>query len=167
MDEIINKVANSGLIQMDLADYKVKGQIHEIDLKNQLWQELILKEKDFRSWILSNDWSQFKDQNAFIHCSADAIIPTWAYMLVSVELFKVNCFHVVGQRIDLEKEIIKRNIAQLDLNPLVDGKIIVKGCSDITDPAWAMTEFVKKVQPIVKSIMFGEPCSTVPIYKRK
>lgn len=167
MDEIINKVANSGLIQMDLADFKVKGEIHGIDLKDQLWQELILKEKDFRTWIQTNDWTVYTNSQAYIYCSSDAIIPTWAFMLVSVELLKVNCFHLVGQRIDLEKEIIQRNMAALDLTPFIDGKIIVKGCSDITEPSWAMTELVKRIQPVAKSIMFGEPCSTVPIYKRK
>ena len=166
MEEIRNKVKESGLIQMDLADFKSEIEIMEIDLADQLWQGLVLKEKDFRSWVSSNDWSIYDDKAVFIYCSADAIIPTWAYMLVASHLSKAE-INVVGTKSQLERELIRRKIAELDTTPYQDGRVIIKGCSDISDPAYAMTELVNHLLPDVKNIMYGEPCSTVPIYKRK
>ena len=166
MEEIRNKVKESGLIQMDLADFKSEIQIMEIDLADQLWQGLVLKEKDFRSWVSSNDWSIYDDKAVCIYCSADAIIPTWAYMLVATHLSKAEV-NVVGTKSQLERELIRRKIAELDTTPYQDGRVIIKGCSDISDPAYAMTELVNHLLPVVKNIMYGEPCSTVPIYKRK
>jgi hypothetical protein len=166
MEEIRNKVKESGLIQMDLADFKSDLDIMEIDLADQLWQGLVLKEKDFRNWVSSNDWSIYNNKAVCIFCSADAIIPTWAYMLVATQLIN-SAVNIVGTRTQLERELIRRKIAELDTDPFVDGRVIIKGCSDITDPAYAMTELVNHLMPVVKSVMYGEPCSTVPIYKRK
>jgi hypothetical protein len=168
MEEIINKVAESGLIQMDLADYKPsKNNIVGIDLADQLWEGLVLREKDFRSFLVENDWSEFEDKYVFVHCSADAIVPTWAYMLVTSKLHGIARLVVVGSQVALEKEIIKGTIQQLGLAPFIDGRIIIKGCADITSPEYAMSLLVQHLQPVVKSIMYGEPCSTVPVYKRK
>lgn len=167
MEEIINRVKDSGLIQMDLADYKPRVDIVEIDIAEQLWQGLILKEKDFREWIKDNNWEQFSGKAVYIHCSADAIIPTWAYMLVSTRLEGIAKAFLVGTKDELEKQLIKDAIEQIDIKEYQDGKIIIKGCSDIASPAFAMTELIKRIQPVAKSIMYGEPCSTVPIFKRK
>ncbi len=168
MEEIINKVAESGLIQMDLADYKpAKNNIVGIDLADQLWEGLVLKEKDFRSFLAENDWSQFEGKYVFVHCSADAIIPTWAYMLVSSKLHGIAAFVSVGSKEALEKEMIKQTIEGMDVTSFKEGRVIIKGCSDITSPEYAMSLLVQRLQPVVKSIMYGEPCSTVPVYKRK
>lgn len=168
MEEIRNKVAESGLINLDLTDFKPDAtNILEIDIATQLWQGLVLKEKDFRAYIQSNDWSVYQDKFVYIHCSADAIVPTWAYMLVASRLQDVAALYVVGSKMDLERELIKSAIAKLDVSPFLGGRLIIKGCADITCPEFAMTELIKRVQPTAKSIMYGEPCSTVPIYKAK
>lgn len=167
MDEILNKVKESGLISMDLANYKPALSIQEIDLTEQLWQGLILKEKDFRSWIKENNWSTYLDKGIFIHCSADAIVPTWAYMLVASQLTGIANCYIVGTKDELTKKIIEQNINGIDLTEFIDGRVIIKGCSDIPFPDFAMACLVEKLQPVVKSIMYGEPCSTVPVFKRK
>ena len=139
MSEIINRVQESGLIPMDLADFKPKVEIVEIDIAHQLWQGLILKEKDFRSWIKENDWKNYEGKAVFIHCSADAIVPTWAYMLVASQLVAVSPAFIVGSKIDLEKELIKTEIAKINLAEFNDGRIIIKGCSDIAAPEFAIS----------------------------
>ena len=167
MEEIINKVAESGLIQLDLADFKPKNELVEIDLAQQLWQGLVIREKDFREWIKQNDWKSFTNKAVFVHCSADAIIPTWAYMLVASALEGIaNDIHI-GQKDELYRALIRKAIHAQDLEQFKDGKVIIKGCSDIASPEYAMVEMVKFLQPMVQSIMYGEPCSTVPVYKRK
>ncbi|MDC3253169.1 DUF2480 family protein [Crocinitomicaceae bacterium] len=167
MNEIRNKVAESGLISLDLADYKPQIDIVGIDISEQLWQGLVLKEKDFRAWIKEHDWKYYSNKAIFIHCSADAIVPTWAYMLIASQLELQNTPYVVGSSIDLEKKMIHDRIQQQDLNRFQDGRIIIKGCSDIAAPEYAMVELVKFIQPVAKNIMYGEPCSTVPVFKRK
>lgn len=168
MEEIRNKVQESGLISMDLADFKPDTSlILSLDIADQLWQGLVLKEKDFRDFIATHEWSLYKSKYVFIHCSADAIVPTWAYMLVASKLLGVAKMALVGSREDLEKQMITLNILSLDVTNYMDGRIIIKGCSDITSPEFAMTTLIQKLQPIAKSIMYGEPCSTVPVYKRK
>lgn len=166
METIRNKVKESGLINLDLADFKPNGaRVMELDIADQLWQGLVLKEKDFRNYIAENDWEQYAGKYVYVHCSADAIVPTWAYMLVSTKLFGVAAFSVVGSRVDLEKEVIRQKIAALDVSEYAAGRIIIKGCADIASPEFAMVCLVQKLQPVAKSIMYGEPCSTVPIYK--
>lgn len=170
MEEIKNKVAESGLISLDLADFKPnQNTIHEIDIAEQLWQGFVLKEKDFRTFIQTNNWSKYEKQNVYIHCTADAIVPTWAYMLVASKLDGMVNKYVVGSKTDLEKILIQEKIEQFDVNlPEYESKrYIIKGCADISCPEFAMTELMKKIQPTAKSIMYGEPCSTVPIFKRK
>lgn len=168
MEEIRNKVKESGLISMDLAIFKPdKSQIIGIDIADQLWERLILKEKMFREYIDSNDWSQFKGKYVHIFCSEDAIVPTWAYMLVSSKLVDVAKMVIVGNQIALEKQLISSKIEALDLSEFKDGRIIIKGCADIVEPEYAMSQLIQKLQPVAKSIMYGEPCSTVPIFKRK
>jgi hypothetical protein len=167
MEEIRNKVKESGLISMDLADFKPnQSLIVSIDIADNLWQGLVLKEKDFRNYIDTQDWSQYKNQFVHIHCSADAIVPTWAYMLVASKLVGIARLALVGSKVELEKQVIALNILSIDVTDYIDGRIIIKGCADITSPEFAMVTLVQKLQPIAKSIMYGEPCSTVPIYKR-
>ena len=165
--EIKNKVKESGIIQLDLADFKPKNELVGIDLSERLYQGLILKEKDFRLWLKENNWQQYEEKAVFIYCSAEAIIPTWAYMLVISMLMPYTEQVLAGTRIDLEKKMIQDNIVSMDLSTMTDQRVIIKGCSDIASPEFAMSELVRVLQPLVKSIMYGEPCSTVPIFKKK
>ena len=167
MTDIINRVTESGLISLDLADYKPTQTILGIDISEQLWQGLVLKEKDFRLWIKENNWEQYKDNAVYIHCSTDAIIPTWAFMLIASKLENNAALFLVGTKEDVQKQIIIQNIKNEALDPFIDNRVIVKGCSDIPCPDFAMVELLKHLQPVVKTLMYGEPCSTVPIYKRK
>jgi hypothetical protein len=152
---------------MDLADFKPRTTSTELDISEQLWQGLVLKEKDFRSWVKATDWSTFEGKAVYVHCKVDAIIPTWAYMLVGSSLMPFTTDFVIGNKIDLEKHLILKRIQSEPLDKYIDGRMIIKGCADVADPAFAMTELVKHLQPVAKSIMYGEPCSTVPVFKRK
>ena len=167
MDEIVNRVQESGLISMDLADFKPQVTLVELDISEQLWQGLVLKEKDFRAWVKATDWSDFDGKAVYVRCKVDAIIPTWAYMLVGSRLLPHTSDFVIGSKTDLEKHLILKRIQSEPLDTYIDGRIIIKGCADVADPAFAMTELVKHLQPVAKSIMYGEPCSTVPVFKRK
>ena len=166
MAEIINRVQDSGLIPLDLAAFKPKSEIVGMDISNHLWQGLILKEKEFRAWIKSHNWDEFKHKAVYIHCTADAIIPTWAYMLVASKLHGIAIDYLVGSKIELEKALIKQAIQNISTEELKNGKIIIKGCSDIAAPDFAMVELIKHLQDHVLTIMYGEPCSSVPIYKK-
>ena len=152
---------------MDLADFKPMIELVEIDIVDQLWKGLVLKEKEFRSWIKETDWDQFKGKAIYVHCSTDAIIPTWAFMLVGSKLAEINVDFVIGSKVDLEKHLILQRIKSLNLDEYKDGRIIIKGCADINSPEFAMTELLRHLQPVAKSVMYGEPCSTVPVFKRK
>jgi hypothetical protein len=166
MEEIVNKVQKSGLVQLDLAHFKPTEAIIVIDLKENLWQGLALKEKDFRAFVKEHDWSQYKDRAVGVFCSVDAIIPTWAYMLVISKLQEAGAQAFVGDQKTVEKELMKQNIAALDLAKYQDAKLIIKGCADVADPSYTMSELLKKLQPVASSIMYGEPCSTVPVFKK-
>lgn len=167
MGEIVNKIKESGLIQMDLADFKPQDDIVLFDIKDQLWKGIALKEKDFRNFIKTNDWSQYHDKVVGVYCSVDAIIPTWAYMLVVSRLEQEGVKVYIGDKKEVEKQLTLENIKALSLEEYTEGRIIIKGCSDIAHPAFAMSELVKHLQPVAKSIMYGEPCSTVPVYKKR
>jgi hypothetical protein len=167
MDEIVNKVKNSNLIALDLADFKPKQEIVEFDLKKVLWQELVLKEKDFRAFVSTNDWSVYKGKVVGVHCSADAIVPTWAFMLVISKLQEEGVESYAGNTYDVAKALILNNIKSFDLSDKEDGKFIIKGCAEVPDPVLMMTELTKHLQQVASSVMYGEPCSTVPIFKRR
>jgi len=167
METIINRVEESGLIQLDLAVFKPNIAFEGIDIGRQLYLGLILKEKDFRAWINEHDWEQYSGKAVYIYCSADAIIPTWSYMLVASKLVGIAHTFICGTRADLEKQVIGEAIASLNVDTYVGGRIIIKGCSDIACPEFAMTLLIMKLQPVAQSIMYGEPCSTVPIFKQK
>jgi len=166
MDEIKNKIKDSGLIQLDLADFKPRCILLGLDLAAHLWQGLVLKEKDFRFWIKNADWESYRGKSIYIYCSADAIIPTWAFMLVSAALHPHAAYICVGSKIDLEKQLIAENIGKIDTAKFKNAKVIVKGCSDISNPEFALVTLLNHLQPHVDSLMYGEPCSTVPVYKR-
>lgn len=166
-DTIVNKVALSPLLSVDLEDYYPKDEIVVFDLKQHLFMELILKEKEFRAGLLNHDWSQYKDKVVAVTCSADAIIPVWAYMLVASYLQPLAKEIVFGNESEALKQQFLRNIASINENDFKDKRVVVKGCGDLQIGEFAYMEITKKLRPVVKSIMYGEPCSTVPIYKAR
>ncbi len=166
MEEIINKVAKSGLISLDLEDYYHSGERVVYDLKDNLFMGLILKEKDFRAFIKTHDWAQYSGKNIAITCTEDAIVPTWAYMLLAVQLEAFANVIVFGSLADLETKLFYDAIALINAADYQDARVVVKGCSKRAVPMSAYIEITKKLSPVVQSLMFGEPCSTVPLYKR-
>jgi len=165
--EIVNKVAQSGLITIDLSDYIVKGERVLFDIKPWLFQEMILKEKDFREQLKSHDWAQYTDKLVAITCTADAIVPTWAYMLIASHLQPFAKRIVFGTLEKLEETLFEEELSRLDLEPFRDQRVVIKGCSDEEVPVSAYLSITAKLRPVVKSIMYGEPCSTVPVYKKR
>ncbi len=163
----INKVAESGLISFDLEAFYPKGEIRIFDLKDHLFMGLILKEKDFRSALLATDWGQYANANVAITCSADAIIPMWAYMLVASYLQPVAANVVFGDEQKLINTLLLKNLEQVKGEEYTDKRVVVKGCGEVAIPETAYVEITNKLRPFAKSIMYGEPCSTVPIYKKK
>jgi len=166
-DTIINKVALSGLITFDLATLSPKGERVLFDIKDHLFHGLILREKDFRAFIRSNDWSQYQDKNIAITCTADAIIPTWAYMLLASKLEPYASEIIFGDLNVLETFLYERSLAELDMSQFEGERIMVKGCGDIKVPESAFITFTRKLNKVAKSIMYGEACSSVPIFKKK
>ena len=166
-EEIINRVTNSTLITFDLEEYYEAGERVLLDIKDQLYEGLILKEKDFREFIKTNNWSSYQDKLVAINCTADAIIPTWAYMLVAIALQPFAKKVEFGTLDDLEEKLFKEALSKVDWDQFRNAKVVVKGCSKVNVPSSAYVFTVSKLQPIVSSLMFGEACSTVPLYKRK
>jgi len=166
-DNIVNKVAQSGLITIDLANYAPTQDILEYDIKNNLFQGLILKEKDFRDFVKDHDWSQYQEKMVAITCSTDAIVPTWAYMILANKLSPYAQKISFGTKDDVYRDLFMKTIEEMDYTPYIDQRIVVKGCGDIYIPESAFVLFTSKLTPVAKSIMYGEPCSTVPVYKRK
>lgn len=166
-ETIVNKVAESGLITLDLEIFYPKGEISTFDLKDFLFMGLILKEKDFRAALLVQDWEIFRDKYVAVTCSADAIIPMWAYMLVASYLQPVAKDVVVGDEKTLINTVIVKTIADFKGEEYTDKRVVVKGCGDLAIPETAFLEITNKLRPFAKSIMYGEPCSTVPVYKKK
>jgi hypothetical protein len=167
MDEIINKVGQSGLIQLDLEELRPSGERIFFDLAPCLFMGLALKEKDFRAFVQEHDWTQYQSKHVAVGCSVDAIIPTWAYMLISIHLASYAQTTVFGTLADLEKTLYSAVLNELDLSPYRDGRIVIKGCSKESVPTDVYVQISTLFQPIVKSLFFGEPCSTVPLYKQK
>ena len=165
-EEIINRVANSKLVTIDLEDYYPKGQRVLFDIKDWLFQELILKESDFRAFVKEHDWSQYQDAYLALTCSVDAIIPSWAYLLITSHASAYAKKIVVGDLVTLETAIYQDIISQLDVSDYSEKPLIIKGCANKPIPESAYTLLVSKLQPIAKSIMYGEACSTVPLYKK-
>ncbi|CAM1339161.1 DUF2480 family protein [Tenacibaculum aestuarii] len=166
-EEIINRVANSNLTTIDLEDFYPQGKRVMFDIKDWLFEELILREKDFRESVKNHDWSQYQDSYVALTCSSDAIIPSWAYLLLTVELTPFAKKVVVGDLPLLETVIYQDIINQIDISEYKDKPIIIKGCTNKPIPASAYTLLIEKVKTVAKTIMFGEACSTVPLYKKK
>lgn len=166
MEEIVNKVAkNKSLTTIDLEDFYPKGERVVFDIKKWLYQDLILKEKDFREAIESYDWTSLKNCYVALTCSVDAIIPSWAYILITTKAAPFARKVVVGDATLLETIIYDEIIRDFDTSALQDKRVIIKGCANKPIPATAYAQLVTKIYPLVKSIMFGEACSTVPLYK--
>ncbi|MBT1706047.1 DUF2480 family protein [Chryseosolibacter indicus] len=165
-NEIINRVANSSLITFDLEEYYQPGERILLDIKYQLYQGLVLREKDFRDFIKTHDWSFYKDKYVAVTCSEDAIVPTWAYMLLASALQPFVKKVVFGSLENLEENIYAEILATIDWSAFKDQKVVIKGCSKVVVPNAAYMEATYKLKPYVSSIMFGEPCSTVPVFKR-
>ena len=166
-EEIINRVANSKLVTINLEDYYPKGNRVLFDIKDWLFEGLVLREKDFRNQIAEFNWSQYQDSYIALTCSSDAIIPGWAYMLISIQLEAFAKRIIIGDLECLETAIYQDIIANLDISDYKDSAIIIKGCSKKPVPQNAYIMLANKLKPIAKSIMYGEACSSVPLYKNK
>lgn len=166
-DEIVNRVAQSSLVTIDLEDFYPKGIRTTIDIKQWLFHELILKESDFRDYLKEHDWNQYQDHYVALTCSADAIIPSWAYMLISTYLHPVAKKVVVGSQEKLETVIFQDIINQMPTEDFENKPLIIKGCANKPIPDTAYILLIEKLQPVARSIMFGEACSTVPLFKKR
>lgn len=166
-EEIINKVAQSGLQTLDLEDFYPRQEIVVFDLKPLLFMEMILKEKDFRAALQAIDWSIYREKILAVTCTADAIIPSWAYMLIAVHAQPFAYAIILGDRATALREVFLNNLRAIDTSTFEDKRIIVKGCGDLSVEAFAYLEITRRLQPVVKSIMYGEACSNVPVYKKK
>ena len=163
---VVNKVAESGIITFDLEDYYPKGETAVFDLKDYLFMGLILKEKDFRESLKNFDWEVYRNKYVAVTCTADAIIPVWAYMLVVSYLQPVAKDAVLGDEKELHRTLFIKNLTSINVNEFTDKRIVVKGCGETPIGDFAYAEITKLLRPVAKSIMYGEPCSTVPIYKK-
>lgn len=164
---IVNKVAQSGLLTFDLAELNPEGRRAIYDIKDNLFQGLILREKDFREFVKNHDWLQYQDAYVAITCSADAIVPMWAYMLLANRLEPYAREVIFGDQRALESFLFERALNELDMEQFRDQRVVVKGCGDIPIPESAFVRFTVALSKVAQSIMYGEPCSTVPVYKRR
>lgn len=165
MEEIKNKVANSGIVTIDPEEFYTSGERILFDIKPMLFQEVILREKDFREQIKNTNWSEYQDKLVAIICTADAIVPTWAYMLLTLALEPYAKKIVYGDLAILENELFNEKMASLNIEQYKDARIVIKGCGEKEIPANVYVKLTSLLKPLVKSIMYGEPCSTVPLYK--
>ncbi|MUU79821.1 DUF2480 family protein [Winogradskyella endarachnes] len=166
-DEIINRVANSKLRVIDLEDYYPQGKRVLFDITDWLLEGLVLREKEFRVFVAEHNWSQYQDCYVALHCSTDAIVPDWAYMLIAIELQTYSKLTTIGNLNELESLLYADIISNLDLSEFKDSPVIIKGCSNKPVPSSALILLSQKLKPIAKSIMFGEACSAVPLFKKK
>lgn len=166
-EEIINRVANSKLFTFNLEDYYPTGERKLLDIKDWLYEGIILREKEFRTALEEYDWNQYQDCYVALTCSSDAIVPGWAFMLITTKLQPIAKRIVQGSLEDLETALYYDVINTLDLSPYQDMPIIVKGCSKRPVPPNAYIFLTQKLQKVAKSIMYGEACSSVPLFKRK
>ncbi|WP_372756315.1 DUF2480 family protein [Mariniflexile sp.] len=166
-DEIINRVANSALVTINLEDYYPKGKRVLLDIKDWLWEGLVLREKDFRNQVAEFDWTQYQDCYVALTCSSDAIIPGWAYMLIGIQLESIAKKTIIGNLEALESSIYQDVLNTLDVSEFANKPLIIKGCSKKPVPQNAYIMLASKLKPIAKSIMYGEACSSVPLFKKK
>jgi hypothetical protein len=165
-EEIVNRVERMGVITIDPETFRPKGDRIAYDLKNDLWQGMVLKEKDFREKITDTDWSAYEGKHVAIHCSADAIVPTWAYMLLASALEPFAATIIFGTLDQLEEELFMAHIRRLDLEAYTNRRLVIKGCGENHIPEAVYVELCVKLQKVAKAIMYGEPCSTVPVYRK-
>ncbi len=166
-NEIVNKVAQSGIQTIDLEALIPEKPESSIDIKDQLFQGLVLKEKDFRTFVKEHNWEQYKGHRVAVYCSTDAIVPTWAYMLVAKELSSIDVELFFCQPENLAAMLAERTLSGFDATQYKDQRVVIKGCGDREISNHAYVYLSSKLIPEVKSLMFGEPCSTVPIFKKK
>ena len=166
-EEIINRVANSKLITFDLEDYYAEGERVLFDIKDWLFEGLLLREKEFRAQVTSHDWGQYQNKYVAFHCSTDAIIPGWAYLLLASKANGIAKKVVIGDLETLETLLYQEALASVDFNAFKDKPVIIKGCANKPVPQNAYLLAIEKIQPFAKSLMYGEACSSVPLYKRK
>jgi len=167
LTEIVNRVAQSGIITIDLEDYLPGSEVASIDLSEFLFKGLLLKEKEFRQALKEVEWNQYQAKKVAVYCSTDAIIPRWAYMLVASYLDGVATYYAQCNTEQMQHRVIAEKLAELNLETLREKRVVIKGCGEVDVPAFAYMEITRLIKPIVKSIMYGEPCSTVPVYKKK
>ncbi len=167
MNDITNKVASSGLITIDPADFSPQGKRAVIDIKPLLVEEFLLREKDFREYVKTTDWSVYDGQFIAVTCSNDAIIPVWAYMLLAAALEPFAKKIVFGDAEALEEVLFSEQLSKIKPGDYRDQRIVIKGCGDVHVPVSAYVELTRLLKPVAKTIMYGEPCSTVPVYKSK
>ncbi len=166
MQTIVNKVAESGILTLNLEEL-IPSDIVVFDLKPFLFMELILKEKEFREALKNHDWEAYKDKAVALTCSADAIIPVWAYMLVASSLTEVAAQVLLADEAHAQEAFLLQAIEQIDPSHYMDKRVVIKGCGDIPIPTAAYVAITHRLKSVVKSLMYGEPCSTVPVYKKK
>ena len=164
--EIRNKVQESALITLDLEAYYDPLPRVTLDIKDQLFNGLVLKEKDFRAFVKAHDWAAYQGKYVAIGCSADAIVPTWAYMLIATALTPYAKDFVFGEASHLENHLLQQALSKIDFRQYQDAKVIIKGCSKFPIPEYAYVELSRRLTPWVSSLMYGEACSAVPIYKK-
>lgn len=165
-EEIINRVANSGLITFNLEDIFPEGERVLYDIKDNLWQGIALKEKDFRDFIKTHDWSIYQDKYVALTCSVDAIVPTWAYMLLTTKLAPYAKKVIFGTLQELEMILFEEALSKVNPSDYQDARVVIKGCSGKEVPTAAYVKLTELLQPVAKVLMYGEPCSTVPLYKK-
>jgi hypothetical protein len=166
-ETIVNKIAESGLITLRPEEWIPSRDLAEFDLKDFLFMGMILKEKDFRESMKAHDWAQYKGKVLCVFCSADAIIPSWAYMLVATNVAPYNAGVFYGNAAQWRSAQLLNVVQQMDVTPYEDQRVIIKGCSEEFEIGPEIyLALTNKLVPVVKSLMFGEPCSTVPVYKR-
>ena len=166
-EPIVNKVADSGLVSLDLETYYPRGETAVFDMKDHLFMGLILKEKEFREALKNLDWEKYRDKDVAISCTADAIIPVWAYMLVASYLQPLAKEIVMGDEKELHKTLFLKRLSQINLDEFAGQRIVIKGCGDTPIGDFAYMEITRLLRPVAKSIMYGEPCSTVPVFKKQ
>ena len=167
MAEFVNKVAESGLITIDLENWYPKGEIVVLDLKDYLFMGMIVKEKEFRDSLKNTDWEIYRNKMVSVICSADAIIPSWAFMLVASYLQPVCKELALATPEEMRKQVFLRNIQSINSMDYKDQRVIIKGCGDTPIGDFAYLEITRILRPVVRSLMYGEPCSTVPVFKKQ
>ncbi len=163
---LVNRVAQSGLITLNLEDHYPKGELAAFDLKEYLFKGLILREKEFRKVIKEHDWDQYRNKNLLVFCSTDAIIPLWAYMLVASHAAPFAAEVFQGNREEFIKYAILQSLKEIEVAEFEGKRLVIKGCGDKAVPAAAYLSVTKMLRPVAQSIMYGEPCSTVPVFKK-